>query len=80
MKSKIVKITGSSTKELEYPVLMESVQNDNLIVLFVSESKGVVLSSDSYAVGTLEEDWIPASNTKEWKRVAGGKGVTLSND
>ena len=78
MKSKLIE-EKTQDKPLDYPVLMQSKTNGQ-IVLFTEEKKGTVLNSGNsgYDVGCHSESWESANNKDTWQRYTGS--VNLSND
>lgn len=73
MKSEV--INNSESKKIEFPCLMKSNTNENLIVLFTKIECGTVVSQTKvYDLGYVSEDW-------EMKYFTEFKGkVILSND
>ena len=61
-----------------FPILMEAV-GGRLVVLFITETSGVVLKpGDGWNVGELGDDWEEANNRDMWRPYRGE--IHLSND
>lgn len=77
MKVTIKQTEKPTVLEVNFPALMESKTSD-LIVLFISETEGVVIKGGSdYRTGHYSSDWIPCGEKTEWSEFYGV--VTLSN-
>lgn len=63
--------------EITYPVLMESVTNDTIVILFTAPKRGLALKYPANYIH-FSEAWVEASNKAEWRPFKGV--VTLSND
>ncbi len=72
---------AATQKPLVFPALFESIHEDNsesLIVLFVSETRGI---SIKYPEGHFHKeriDWETCKNTSVWKRMPEGTEITLT--
>ncbi len=78
MKSEIQKNKANTQEEEGFPLLMKSLYSD-LVILFLSKTKGVVIHSDEdYPLGDYAEDWAEFDDVSEWQRFEGK--VELSND
>tara|TARA_R110000850_G_scaffold271705_1_gene406212 strand:- start:551 stop:769 length:219 start_codon:yes stop_codon:yes gene_type:complete len=56
MKSKI-KRRKSEKKELPFPKLMESNQNEGFVVLFTSQNVGVAVTQGFHVIGHTSNSW-----------------------
>lgn len=78
MKSKISH--NSCEEKSEFPVLMQDVDSD-LVVMFINESSGVVVNTNKLGaneLGEYDESWENCTDRTEWKKFKGE--ITLSND
>ena len=69
-------------KEIKFPVLMESVETKDLIVMFLSKNVGVVVSQgEGYCeVGTINNSYGMFDDRNYWNPLPNGVKVTLEND
>lgn len=69
-------------KEIKFPVLMQRVGDDNIIVLFLSKKVGTVIASDcqQVVVGYYSDDYFLFDDRGCWKPLPNGVKVTLEND
>jgi hypothetical protein len=67
-----------SKEDLKFPVLMESIEN-NQIVLFTSHTDGVIIRSVGHTnlIGSSSDSFIDPANEKVWKIYNGE--IILSN-
>ena len=65
--------------EYGFPILMEA-DSTGLLVLFTSETEGVVIDGGSsmWSVGEYCDDWFPCYQKMQWKKFTGT--ITLEND
>ena len=82
MKSVFNKIEKEKYKEIEFPVLAEAlVRDESFVVLFLSESKGVVVKGNlNKDVGDLCSNFISITNESFWRILSSEESVVLSND
>ena len=66
-----VEVKKDTIKPIEYPCLM--INQDDVIVLFRNRSKGTIVSSDNFQIGSFFADW----DMNDFKPFNGE--ITLSN-
>ena len=83
MKSIFNKIEKEKSKEIEFPVLAESIgiDGESIVVLFLSKHTGVVVKGNrhNYA-GCLCSNYIPVTNESKWRILSPEESIVLSND
>ena len=82
MKSVFNKIEKEKSKEIEFPALAENLlQDETLVVLFLSKNKGVVVKGNYYnPVGDLCCDYVSVTNESIWRILSPEESIVLSND
>ena len=82
MKSVYNKIEKEKSKEIVFPVLAEAlVKDETFVVLFLSESKGVVVKGNPCnSVGELGCNYVDVTNEKYWRILSPEESIMLSND
>ena len=80
MKSVFNKIEKEKSKEIEFPVLAESIHN-NFVVLFTDETSGVVVkNSKCDIIGDSCNNYMPLYDTTTWRILSPEESIVLSND
>ena len=80
MKSVFNKIEKEKPKEIEFPVLAESIHND-FVVLFTDETSGIVMkNSKCNIIGDFCDNYMPLYDTTTWRILSSEESVVLSND
>ena len=83
MKSVFNKIEKEKSKEIEFPVLAESIgiDSDTFVVLFLSKNTGVVVKGNlNKDVGDLRSNFVPVTNELHWRILSSEESIVLSND
>ena len=82
MKSVFNKIEKEKSKEIVFPVLAEAlVKGDTFVVLFLSDSKGVVVKGNlCNTVGELGCNYVSVTSEKHWRILSLEESIVLSND
>ena len=82
MKSVFNKIEKEKSKEIEFPVLAEALfQDETFVVLFLSETKGVVVKGNYYnPIGILGCDYVSVTDESYWRILSSEESIVLSND
>ena len=83
MKSVFNKIEKEKSKEIEFPVLAESIgiDSESIVVLFLSKNTGVVVKGNRHKhVGYLCSNYIPVDNESKWRILSPEESIVLSND
>ena len=80
MKSVFNKIEKEKPKEIEFPVLAESIRN-NFVVLFTDETSGVVVkNSECNIIGDFCDNYVSLYDTTIWRILSPEESIMLSND
>lgn len=80
MKSVFNKIEKEKSKEIEFPVLAESIHN-NFVVLFTDETSGIVMkNNECNSVGEVGDNYLPIYDTTIWRILSPDESIMLSND
>ena len=80
MKSVFNKIEKEKAKEIEFPVLAESIHN-NFVLLFTDETSGIVMRNSEYnRIGNFSIDYISIHNKSVWRILSPEESIVLSND
>ena len=80
MKSVVNKIEKEKSKEIEFPVLAQSVYN-NIVVIFTDENSGVVVKNNEYIrIGEVSNDYRSIYDTTIWRILSSEESIVLSND
>ena len=80
MKSVLNKIEKEKPKEIEFPVLAESIPN-NSVVFFTDETSGfVVKNSEWNTIGDFCNNYMPLDDTAIWRILSPEESIVLSND
>lgn len=83
MKSAFNKIEKEKSKEIEFPVLAESVgiDSESIVVLFLSKNTGVVIKGNRHkCVGYLCSNYVSVDNESRWRILSPEESLVLSND
>ena len=83
MKSVFNKIEKDKSKEIEFPVLAESIGIDSVtfVVLFLSKNTGVVVKGNlNKDVGDLRSNFVSVTNGLYWRILSSEESIVLSND
>ena len=82
MKSVFNKIEKEKPKEIEFPVLAESlVRDETFVVLCLSKNKGVVVKGNCHNdVGDLYFNFASITNESIWRILSPEESIVLSND
>ena len=80
MKSVFNKIEKEKPKEIEFPVLAESIHN-NFVVLFTDETSGVVVkNSECNIIGDFCDNYVSLYYSTIWRILSPEESIVLSND
>ena len=80
MKSVFNKIEKEKPKEIEFPVLAESIHN-NFVVLFTDETSGIVMkNSECNIIGDFCDNYVSLYDTTIWSILSPEESIMLSND
>ena len=80
MKSVFNKIKKEKCKEIEFPVLAESIHN-NFVVLFTDETSGIVMKNNKCnSIGDFCDKYMPLYVTTTWRILSPEESIVLSND
>ena len=80
MKSVFNKIEKEKSKEIEFPVLAESIHN-NFVVLFTDETSGIVMkNSKCNSIGEVSNNYLSIYDTTIWRILSSEESIVLSND
>ena len=80
MKSVLNKIEKEKSKEIEFPVLAESIHN-NFVVLFTDETSGVVVkNSEGNSIGEVSDNYLSIYGTTIWRILSPEESIMLSNN
>ena len=83
MKSVFNKIEKDKSKEIEFPVLAESIgiDSDTFVVLFLSKNTGVVVKGNlNKDVGDLRSNFVSVTDDNRWRILSPEESIVLSND
>ena len=83
MKSVFNKIEKEKSKEIEFPVLAESIEIDSesIVVLFLLKNTGVVVKGNRLkSVGDLRSNYVPVTDNNQWRILSSEESIVLSND
>ena len=83
MKSVFNKIEKEKSKEIEFPVLAESIgiDSESIVVLFLSKNTGIVVKGNHYKhVGYLCSNHVSVTNESHWRILSSEESIVLSND
>ena len=79
MKSVFNKIEKEKSKEMEFPVLAESIYN-NFVVLFTDESSGIVMKNSKFnSIGEVSNNYLSIYDTTTWRILSPEESIVLSN-
>ena len=80
MKSVFNKIEKEKSKEIVFPVLAESIHN-NEVVLFTDETSGIVVkNSEGNSIGEVSDNYLSIYDTTIWRILSPEESIVLSND
>ena len=80
MKSVFNKIEKEKSKEIQFPVLAESIHN-NFVVLFTDETSGVVVKNSKYnSIGEVDDNYLSIYDINIWRILSPEESIVLSND
>ena len=80
MKSVFNKIEQEDAKDIEFPVLAESIHN-NFVLLFTDETSGVVMkNNECNRIGSFSDGYISLYNKSVWRILSSEESIVLSND
>ena len=80
MKSVFNKIEKEKSKEIEFPVLAESVRN-GFVVLFLSRREGVVVKGNLFnTTGTYRNGFLAVDDLSTWRILSPEESIVLSNN
>ena len=80
MKSVFNKIEKEKSKEMEFPVLAESIYN-NFVVLFTDESSGIVMKNSKFnSIGEVSNNYLSIYDTTTWRILSPEESIVLSNN
>ena len=80
MKSVFNKVEKEKSKEVEFPVLAESIHN-NFVVLFTDENSGIVVkNSNCNIIGNSCDNYMSLYDTNTWRILSSEESIVLSND
>ena len=80
MKSVFNKVEKEKSKEIEFPVLAESIHN-NFVVLFTDETSGIVVkNSEGNSIGEVSDNYLSLYDTTIWRILSPEESIMLSND
>ena len=83
MKSVFNKIEKEKSKEIEFPVLAESIgiDSESIVVLFLSKNTGVVVKGNRHKyVGDLRSGFVSITDESFWRILSPEESIVLSND
>ena len=83
MKCVFNKIEKEKSKEVEFPVLAESIgiDSESIVVLFLSKNTGVVVKGNRHKyIGYLCSNYIPVTDDNKWRILSSEESIVLSND
>ena len=85
MKSVFNKIEKEKSKEIEFPVLAESIEiyseSESFVVLFLSKNTGVVVKGNRLkSVGDLRSNYVSVTDESRWRILSSEESIVLSND
>ncbi len=82
MKSVFNKIEKEKSEDIKFPVLAESLaQDETFVVLFLSKNKGVVVKGNYYnPVGDLYCNYVSVDDESHWRILSPEESIVLSND
>ena len=85
MKSVFDKIEKEKSKEIEFPVLAESIEiyseSESFVVLFLSKNTGVVVKGNRHkSVGDLRSNYVSVADESRWRILSSEESIVLSND
>ena len=82
MKSVFNKIEKEKSKEIVFPVLAEAlVDGETFIVLFLSDTRGVVVKGNSHnLVGAMSNSYSLSQYHSRWRILSTEESIVLSND
>ena len=83
MKSVFNKIEKEKLKEIEFPVLAESIgiDSESFVVLFLSNNTGVVVKGNRHKyVGQLCINYVSVTDDNRWRILSPEESIVLSND
>ena len=80
MKSVFNKIEKEKSKEIEFPVLAESIHN-NFVALFTDENSGIVVKNGKCnSIGEVSNNYLSIYDTTIWRILSPEESIVLSND
>ena len=80
MKSVFNTIEKEKSKEIEFPVLAESIHN-NFVVLFTDETSGIVMkNSEGNSIGEVSDNYLSIYDTTIWRILSPEESIVLSHD
>ena len=83
MKSVFNKSEKEKSKEIEFPVLAESivVDSESFVVLFLSKNTGIVVKGNRHKyVGYLCSNYVSVTDNNRWRILSSEESIVLSND